>query len=111
MFALEALVSGALYIISALVVGTLAAASFMLPPDETPLRKTLLSSAIVLIAIFLLAAVVALAVQGAKLSGGALPTGDILLRYIARTQSGRIWLDRELYGALLLIIVFAFAKT
>jgi putative copper export protein len=51
-----------------------------------------------------------LAVQGAKLSGGSPPTLDILGRYLFRTQSGGVWLARELYGVLLLLLLFRFSN-
>jgi putative copper export protein len=111
MLALEGLVSAALYFMSALVLGSLATAAFVLPPGKTPLRQKLLSFAALFTAGFLLIAAAALVVQGAKLSGGALPSLDILGRYLMKTQSGNVWLWRELYGALLLALLVSFQKT
>jgi putative copper export protein len=110
MVALEAIVSGAAYITLALFLGALAAASLVLPAGESPLRRALLSFARVLLLAFLAVAVFWLVVQGAKLGGGNPPTLDILTRYLVRTQSGRIWLARELYGALLLLLLVRFEK-
>jgi putative copper export protein len=111
MIALEAFVSGAANVIIALFVGALAVASFVLPAGESPLRRTLLSAASIFLFAFLLAAIFWLAVQGAKLSGGNPPTLDLLGRYLFRTQSGRIWFARELYGIALLYLLFRFQKS
>lgn len=111
MVALEAVVSGIAYIIVALFMGTLVTASFVLPAEENVLRRTLFSSALVLLLAFLLIAVLSLVVQGAKLQGGNRPTLDILTRYLLRTQSGRIWLVRELYGAFLILVMLGFQRT
>ena len=111
MLALEGLVSAALYFMSALVLGSLATAAFVLPPGESPLRQRLLSLAAMFTAAFLLIAAAALVVQGEKLSGGGLPSFDILGRYLMKTQSGNVWLWRELYGALLLALLVSFQKT
>ncbi len=111
MIALEGLASAAVYWTSALVLGALATASLVLPPGETPVRRQLLSLAAIFTAAFLLIAVAALAVQGARLAGGAPPSLDLLGRYLLRTQSGSVWLWRELYGALLLALLIWFQKT
>jgi putative copper export protein len=111
MLALEGLVSAALYLLSALILGSLATAAFVLPPGGSPLRKQLLSFAAIFTAAFLLIAAAALVVQGAKLSGGGLPSLDILGRYLMKTQSGNVWLWREIYGALLLALLLSFQKT
>ena len=111
MVALEATVSGALYIVSALVLAVLASASFVAPQEENSPRVNFLSKAACLLAAFLIVALLALAVQGAKLSGGALPSIDILARYVTRTQSGGLWLWREAYAALLLVLVLSFRNS
>lgn len=101
---MEAAVSGIAYVIMALFIGTLAIASFVLPKDETVLRRTLLSSAPILLLAFLLVALLSLFIQGMKLRGGSMPTLDIFSRYLLRTQSGRIWLGRELYAVFLVLL-------
>jgi putative copper resistance protein D len=106
MTGIEAAISGAAYAAVALLLGTLAIASFVLPAGEIPFRRALLSVAFFLLSAFLLVAVFSLAVQGAKLSDGNPPTVEILSRYLSRTQSGRIWLVREIYGSLLLLLLF-----
>jgi putative copper export protein len=106
MTGIEAVISGAAYAAVALLLGTLAIASFVLPAGEIPLRRALLSAAFFLLSAFLLIAFFSLAVQGAKLSDGNPPTLEILGRYLSRTQSGKIWLSREIYGGLLLILLF-----
>jgi putative copper export protein len=111
MLAIEGLVSAALYFTAALVLGSLATAAFVLPPGESPLRKQLISFAAMFTAAFLLIAAAALIVQGAKLSGGGLPSLDVLLRYVMKTQSGNVWLWREIYGALLLALLISFQNT
>jgi copper resistance protein D len=108
--AFEAIVSGIAYVIGALFTGALATASFVLPAGENPLRRALLASAQFLLLSFLLVAVFWLAVQGAKLQGGTLPTFDIFTRYLFRTQSGKVWLIRELYGVFLLVALLQFRK-
>ena len=51
-----------------------------------------------------------LLIQGAKLQQGTLPSLDLLIRYLAMTQSGKIWLLREAYGAVLALILLWFAR-
>src|SRR5262245_39821813 len=102
MLVLEAAVSAILFGLSALLLGALMTASFVLPRGEPAkiCRRLYLSSLALLLAL-LLVACIWLVVQGAKLQGGDLPSLDILGRYLLRTQSGRIWLGREVYGILL----------
>jgi putative copper export protein len=105
MVALEATVSGLSYIVLALLVGTLTTAGFLLPAGEPKdLRKSLESSAPALLFAFLLLACLSLFVQGAKLRGGAIPSAEIVFRYLTMTRSGKVWLLRELYGAGLALI-------
>lgn len=102
MFALEAIFNGLGFALLALLAGTLAAAGWVLPggePDD--LRRALLRFAAIALAGFLLSFYGSLLIQGAKLSGGNLPSFDLLWRYLARTQSGTVWLMREAYGLLL----------
>src|SRR5690242_20109572 len=98
MLVLEAIVSGAAYLSAGLVVGTLAAAACLVPEEEDAPPANFLAAAAIFLAAFLIASVLALIVQGAKLSGGALPSIDILIRYATRTQSGGLWLWREAYA-------------
>jgi putative copper export protein len=107
---LEAVVSGAAYAVLALFLGALAVGSLVMPAAEDPFRRALLSFARVLLLAFLAVAILSLIVQGAKLAGGNAPTLDILARYLVRTQSGRIWLARELYGAALVLLLVWLAK-
>src|ERR1044071_2461253 len=96
----EAIVSGAVYLLAALVVGALAAPAYIVPHDQHSPAMNFFAGAALLLAGFLTASVFALIIQGAKLSGGALPSIDILIRYVTRTQSGGLWLWREAYAAL-----------
>ncbi len=105
MLAVEAVISAGAYIVMALFIGALAAGSFVLPRGETPLRERLLSAAVILLLAFLVVAIFVLMLQGAKLSGGGPPTIDIVFRYLLRTQSGNVWLTRELYGALVAVLL------
>lgn len=105
MVPLEAIVSGAGFAVQALVLGVLVTAGFLLPAGEPKeLRRTLIASAPYLLLAFLLIAAIALLIQGAKLQGGAMPSLEILVRYLTMTQSGKVWLLRESYGAALVLI-------
>jgi copper resistance protein D len=108
MVALEAIISGSVYAILALLIGLLVTAGFLLPAGEPKkLRRTLIASALTLLRIFLVIACLSLLIQGAKLQGGAMPSPEILFRYLTMTQSGKVWLLRESYGiALALIMVW-----
>ena len=104
MFVLEAAVSGILFVVSAFLVGTLMTASFVLPKGEPfKICRQLFLSSLALLLAFLFVACVWLVVQGAKLQGGQIPSLDTLNRYLLRTQSGRVWLGREVYGVLLMV--------
>jgi len=107
MVSLEAIVSGMGYAVLALLLGTLVAAGFLLPTGEPKeLRQTLLRAGAYLVIVFLIIAVVSLLIQGAKLRQGTLPSIDVLVRYLTMTQSGKIWLLREAYGAALAVVIF-----
>jgi putative copper export protein len=111
MVSLEAIVSGMGYAVLALLLGVLVAAGFLLPTGEPKeLRQKLLSAGAYLVIVFLIIAVVSLLIQGAKLRQGTLPSLDVLVRYLTMTQSGKIWLLREAYGAALALILFWFAR-
>ena len=58
---------------------------------------------------FLGIALIALFLQGAKIQR-AIPSLELLWRYLTMTQSGHVWLGREAYGAALVLIVWAFVK-
>ena len=111
MVLIEAITSGIGYAVLAALAGVLATAGFLLPaggPEE--LRKSLLLWPITLLLVFLLIAGLSLLVQGAKLRGGALPSLEIIIRYLTMTQSGKIWLLREIYGVALAAITLWLAK-
>jgi copper transport protein len=104
MFVLEAAVSGILFAVSALLLGTLMTAGLVLPRGEpAKIGRQLFLASLALLLAFLLVAFIWLVVQGAKLQGGQMPSLDTLNRYLLRTQSGRIWLGREIYGVLLML--------
>jgi putative copper export protein len=111
MLSLEAIASGTGYAVLALLLGVLVAAGFLLPGGEPKeLRRTLVLAAAYLIVAFLMIAVVSLFIQGAKLQQGAMPSLDVLLRYLTMTQSGKVWLLREAYGAALAVVIFWLAR-
>ena len=106
MVALEAIASAIGYITQALFLGFLAAASFLLPKGgPTAVRRKLLSMALVCLLFFIVIAVGTLLIQGAKLQRGEFPGWEILSRYLGATQSGNIWLFRESYGVVLMLIL------
>jgi putative copper export protein len=112
MLPLEAIVSGTSYAVLGLLLGVLVTAGFLLPAGEPKeLRQALIISAIYLLIIFLLVAAVALLIQGSKLQGGAIPSHQILFRYVTLTQSGKVWLIRESYGAVLILITLWFLNS
>jgi copper transport protein len=106
MVSLEASVAALSYITLAVVLGQLVAAGFLLP-DGAPknLRRSLVAGASAALFIFLAIALAALVIQGAKLQRG-FPTAELLWRYGTIAQSGKIWLAREFYGALLAIFLW-----
>ncbi len=107
MLQLEPIASGIGYATSALLLGILVTAGFLVPAGEPKkLRQTLFGSAGSVLLLCLAAAVLSLLIQGAKLRQGAMPSLDILVRYVTMTQSGKVWLLRELYGVGLALILF-----
>ena len=111
MVSLEAIASGMGYAVLALLLGVLVSAGFLLPNGEPKeLRQKLLGAGAYLAIAFLIVAVVSLVIQGAKLRQGKLPSLEVLLRYLTMTQSGRVWLLREAYGAALALILLWFAR-
>jgi copper resistance protein D len=110
MLALEATISAISYIALALLVGQLVAAGFLLPQGQAAtLRMSLFDWARASLVLFLFAAFLALLVQGGKLQRG-LPSAEILWRYLTMTQSGKIWLVRELYGFALFLGMWTLRK-
>jgi len=106
MVGLEALAAALSYLALALLLGQLVAAGFLLPDGEPKsLRHSLLAGATAALLIFLAVAVVALVIQGAKLQRG-FPSAELLWRYLTMAQSGKIWLAREIYGALLVLFIW-----
>jgi putative copper export protein len=111
MVSLEAIVSGMGYAVLALFLGALVSAGFLLPDGEPKeLRQKLLRAGAYLVVVFLLIALVSLLIQGAKLRQGTMPSLDVLFRYLTMTQSGKVWLLREAYGAALAIVIFWLAR-
>ena len=111
MVALEAIVSGTGYVVLALLPGVFVTAGFLLPRGEPKeLRQTLMFAAVYLVVAFLIIALASLLIQGAKLHQSAMPSLDILFRYLTMTQSGKIWLLREVYGAALALVIFSVAR-
>ena len=111
MFAIEATASAIGYCILALLLGSLMTAGFLLPqgePDE--FRQQLFSFARKLLPLFVIASIIYLVIQGTKLSGGAFPSMDLLFRYLLNTQSGKIWVAREIYVFLLLGGMFWYGR-
>ena len=110
LFTIEAAVSGIGYLTLALSVGTLLTAGFLLPANDSVLRRNLAAAARLFLFVFLIVGFLAVLVQGAKLSGGTWPSGDVLIRYLGRTQSGRIWLAREIYVVCLMALATALLR-
>jgi putative copper export protein len=110
MLALEATVSAISYITIAVFLGQLVAAGFLLPQGQAAtLRTALLVWARASLLLFLCAAWLALLVQGAKLQH-AFPSAELLWRYLTMTQSGKTWFAREVYGVILLFIMWSLPK-
>jgi copper transport protein len=111
MFTLEASVAAFNYVSMALLVGSLATCAFLLPSEEArEIQRRLTRFAVALSSVVVAAHFASLLVQGAKLSGGDLPSADLLARYILRTQSGKIWLARGIYALVFLFVLLRFAR-
>ena len=107
MLQLEPIASGIGDAASALLLGVLVTAGFLIPGGEPKeLRQTLFFSAMSILLLFLSVAALSLLIQGAKLRDGVLPSPDILFRYGTMTQSGKVWLLREIYGVALALVLF-----
>lgn len=107
MIAIEALVSALSYIALAALFGHLVAAGFLLPNGEPKaLRAALVDRATAALLVFLAVALAALLIQGGKIQHGV-PSIELLARYLTLTQSGKVWLARQSYGAMLALILCA----
>ena len=105
MIFLEATTAAISYLALALFLGHLVAAGFLLPRGEPArLRLSLIVGATGALILFLLDSAAALILLGSKLQPG-FPSGELLWRYLTLTQSGQVWLAREVYGALLAIFM------
>ncbi len=111
MFALQALISGMIYVLLAFVSGTLVTAAFLVPEGEPrELRLKLLGLALRLLLLYIAFNCFSLVVEGAKLRG-AMPDANILFRYVTLTQGGKVWLMREVgASALALTTVWIIQK-
>src|SRR6266550_4669883 len=110
MLALEAIVSALRFISLALFLGQIVTAGFLLPGgDPGTFRASLVHGGLISLSAFLGIALIALFLQGAKIQR-AIPSLELLWRYLTMTQSGHVWLGREAYGAALTLIVWAFVK-
>ncbi|MGH7871021.1 MAG: copper resistance D family protein [Candidatus Binatia bacterium] len=106
----EAVISAISYIALAAFFGQLVAAGFLLPQGQpATLRRALLVWATGSLILFLFVSVAALILQGSKLQRG-FPSSDLLWRYLTLTQSGQVWLAREIYGALLALLIVLLAR-
>jgi len=109
MLALEAIVSALGFIFLALFLGQIVAAGFLLPGGAPrTFRATLAHGALISLSAFLGIALIALFLQGVKIQR-AIPSLELLWRYLTMTQSGHVWLGREVYGAAL-ILIWVFVK-
>jgi copper transport protein len=109
--AFEAIVSGFSYAAQALLLAVLVTAGFLLPSGKPKeMRQALILSSAYLLLAFLIIAATALLIQGCKLQGGRVPSGETLLRYATLTQSGRIWLGREIFAVLLAAVAFRISR-
>ena len=110
MLALEAIVSALSFISLALFLGQIVTAGFLLPGgDPRTFRASLVHGGLISLSAFLGIALIALFLQGAKIQR-AIPSLELLWRYLTMTQSGHVWFGREAYGAVLTLIVWAFVK-
>jgi len=98
------------FISLALFLGQIVTAGFLLPGgDPRTFRASLVHGGLISLSAFLGIALIALFLQGAKIQR-AIPSLELLWRYLTMTQSGHVWLGREAYGAALTLIVWAFVK-
>jgi putative copper resistance protein D len=110
MIALEATISAAGYIVPALLLGLLVTAGYLLPGGEpVTLRRALIANALAAALAFFGISVIALIIQGAKIQH-ALPSPELLARYLTMTQSGTVWLARTGYGIALALILWTLRR-
>jgi copper resistance protein D len=110
MLALEAIVSALSFIALASFLGQIVAAGFLLPGGEPrTFRASLAHGGLISLSAFLGIALIALFLQGAKIQR-AIPSLELLWRYLTMTQSGHVWLGREVYGAALILMIWVFVK-
>ena len=106
MLAVEAAVSALSFVVLALLIGHLVAAGFLLPHGEPiDARKSLMAGSAGCLLAFLLVSMIAVVVQGSKLQRG-MPSPDVLWRYMTMTQSGNVWVCREIYGVILALVLW-----
>lgn len=111
MLALEAIAGGTSYVVSALLLGVLVTAGFLLPGGEPKeIRRSLMAASVKFLLLFLLLGAISLCIQGAKFSHGQMPSAEILFRYVTMTQSGKVWLLRECYAAVLMLLSISVAR-
>ncbi len=72
-------------------------------------RASLAHGGLISLSAFLGIALIALFLQGAKIQR-AIPSLELLWRYLTMTQSGHVWLGREVYGAALILMIWVFVK-
>ncbi len=106
MIELEAIVTALSFIALALFFGQVVTAGFLLPGGEpAALRLGFVKSGLRSLLAFAFVSLLALLVQGAKIQH-AMPSGELLWRYVALTQSGRVWLARVIYALALAVVVW-----
>jgi putative copper export protein len=105
MLGFEAVVSALGFVTLAIFFGQILSAAFLLPKG-TPegVRNSLVKSSLPWLLGFFGVALAALVLQGAKIQR-AMPSFDLLWRYLTTTYSGRIWLGRLFWTLLLAAIV------
>ena len=99
------------YITLALFLGQIVAAGFLLPRRRAAdvARESHAWGFNLVAAHFSGIALIALFVQGAKIQR-AFPSLEFLWRYLTMTQSGHVWFAREIYGAALIVMIWAVVK-
>ena len=106
MIELEAFVTAFGFIALALFFGQIVCAGFVLPGGKPAvLRLAFVKSGLSSLLAFLFVSLLALLVQGAKIQH-AMPSADLLWRYLILTQSGRVWLARLVYAVALAWIIW-----
>ena len=110
MIDIEAIVTALGFIAVALFFGQIVCAGFVLPRGKpAALRVALVKSALSSLLAFFFISLLALLVQGAKIQH-AIPAAELLWRYVTLSQSGRVWLARIVYAALLVSILCFYSR-